>query len=435
VPNEASQENAESLGHPLKVLISAYACEPEKGSEQAVGWNSVGQAARFCKVWAITRAKNRGPIEASLATQRMPNVSWVYFDLPRWARFWKDRGHGMHAYYYLWQLGAYFVARNLHRRVSFDLVHHVTLVNYWMPSFLVLLPVPFIWGPVGGGESAPRSFWRAFSFRGKAYELLRDLARSLAQFGPFVRLTGQRASLGIASTEETAVRLRGLGCRKVRVLSQVGLPQEEIAQLGGFAVRQCNPFRLVSVGELLHLKGFDLGLRAFARFQSRFPATEYWIIGDGPERKRLENLAQSLRLASTVRFWGMIPRSELLEKLADCDVLVHPSLHDSGGWVCLEAMAAGRPVVCLDLGGPALQVTEETGIKIPAISPSQTIADLSVAMEELARDPARRTRLGQAGRERVSRLYNWEEKGKYFADLYNHAVSANLQGELRRLRA
>jgi glycosyltransferase involved in cell wall biosynthesis len=98
-------------------------------------------------------------------------------------------------------------------------------------------------------------------------------------------------------------------------------------------------------------------------------------------------------------------------------------------------MAAGRPVICLDLGGPALEVTEETGIKIPAISPSQAIADLSVAMEELARDPARRSRLGQAGRARVSRLYNWEEKGKYLADLYDQAVSAKLQGDLRPLRA
>jgi len=418
----------------MKVLVSAYACEPEKGSEQAVGWNSVGQAARFHEVWAITRAKNRGPIEASLARRQIPNLHWVYFDLPRWARFWKDRGHGMHAYYYLWQIGVFFVARRLHRKVSFDLVHHATLVNYWMPSLLALLPIPFIWGPVGGGESAPLAFRRSFSLRGRLYEGMRDLARSVAQFDPFVRLVAQRAALGIATTEETAARLRKLGCPKVTVLSQAALPREEIAQLGALTFRQSNPFRLVSIGDLLHLKGFELGLCAFARFQARFPATEYWIIGDGPERKRLKKLVHSLGLASIVRFWGAIPRSEVLEMLADCDVLVHPSLHDSGGWVCLEAMAAGRPVLCLDLGGPALQVTEETGVKIPATSPSQAIGDLSLAMEELARDPGRRTRLGYAGRERVSSLYNWEEKGKYLTDLYNQALSANLQRELRPLR-
>ena len=416
------------------MLISAYACEPGKGSEPGVGWNWVRQAARFNEVWAFTREKNRAAIESSLAAEPLPRVHWVYYDPPGWARLGRKTPRG-YDYYFLWQLGVYPMAKKLHREVSFDLVHHVTLVNYWMPCFLALLPVPFVWGPVGGGESAPRAFWRCFSPRGKVYEILRNLARVLGQLDPFVRLTARRAHVGIATTEETAARLRELGCRKVMVLSQVGLPREEIGQLGGFAVRQCNPFRLVSVGDLLHLKGFEFGLRAFAQFKSRFPASEYWIIGDGPERKRLENMAQSLRLGSVVRFWGTIPRSQVLEKLADCDVLVHPSLHDSGGWVCLEAMAAGRPVICLDLGGPALEVAEETGIKIPAISPSQAIADLSVAMEELARDPARRTRLGQAGRDRVSRLYNWEEKGTYLAHLYNQAVSANLQWKLRPHRA
>jgi len=80
-------------------------------------------------------------------------------------------------------------------------------------------------------------------------------------------------------------------------------------------------------------------------------------------------------------------------------------------------------------------VTEETGIKIPAISPSRAIADLSLAMEELACYPARRARLGESGRERISRLYNWEEKGKSLADLYDQAVSAKLPGDFRPPRA
>jgi glycosyltransferase involved in cell wall biosynthesis len=402
----------------LRILISAYACEPGKGSEPGVGWNWVQQLGRYHEVWVITRANNQEPIEKALAMKPLPNVHWVYFDLPRWARFWKKRRRGVHLYYYLWQIGAYFVARKLRRRIGFNLVHHVTFVNYWMPSFMALLPVPFVWGPVGGGESAPRAFRRCFGLRGRLYEGMRDLVRSLAQLDPFVRLMARRATMGLATTSQTEKRLRALGCRKVLVFSEAGVPAEEIAQLGILTVRQSNPFRLVSVGGLLHLKGFEFGLRAFAQFKSRFPATEYWIIGDGPERKRLEKLAHNLGIADKVRFWGTIPRAEVLEKLADCDVLVHPSLHDSGGWVCLEAMAAGRPVICLDLGGPALQVTEETGIKIPAISPSQAIADLSLAMEELARDPARRARLGLGARKRVEEHFNWEKKGLFMTKLY-----------------
>jgi glycosyltransferase involved in cell wall biosynthesis len=386
-----------------------------------VGWNWVRQAARFHEVWVMTRANNRGSIEAALAKEPLLNAHWVYFDLPRWARFWKRGERGVHAYYYIWQLGAYLVARKLHRAISFELVHHATFVNYWMPSFMALLPAPFVWGPVGGGESAPRAFWRSYSLRGKLYETLRDLARVLGELDPFVRLTARRAAVGIATTEQTAVRLRGLGCRNVKVLSQVGLPREEVGGPGSLPVRQTNPFRLVSIGNLLALKGFELGLGGFARFHSRFPEAEYWIIGDGPERKRLAKVAGELGVASSVIFWGSIPRWQVLKKLEECDALVHPSLHDSGGWVCIEAMAAGRPVVCLDLGGPALQVTEETGIKVPAVSPEQVVRDLSAALIRLREDTALRARLGQASRIRVREHLSLDRKGEVLADLYKEA--------------
>src|SRR6202140_3763630 len=232
----------------MRVLISAYACEPGRGSEPGVGWNWAQQMGRYHEVWVITRTNNQKPIEKALAMKPLPNVHLVYFDLPRWARFWKKRQRGMHLYYYLWQIGAYFVVRKLHRRVGFNLVHHVTFVNYWMPNFMALLPVPFVWGPVGGGESAPRSFWRSFSLRGKAYELFRALVRFLAEFDPFVRLAARRAAVGLAPTPQTEKRLRVLGCRSVSVFSQVGLPEEDICMLSAFPLRQSAPFRLISMG-------------------------------------------------------------------------------------------------------------------------------------------------------------------------------------------
>ena len=402
----------------LRILLSAYACEPGRGSEPGVGWNWVGQLARSHEVWVITRANNRVSIEAALAKDPLSNAHFVYFDLPRWASFWKKGRRGIHLYYYLWQLGVYFVGRELHRQAGFDLVHHVTFVNYWMPSFLAMLPAPFVWGPVGGGESAPRAFWFSYGLRGKFYETVRDLARVWGWLDPFVRLTARRAALGLATTTQTQRRLLGLGCPNNLIFSEAGLPADEIQWLGSFPVRQSNPFRLVSLGNLLHLKGYEFALKAFARFQQRTPASEYWLIGEGPERPRLEKLARELGVSGKVIFWGAMPRPQALEKLAHCDVLVHPSLHDSGGWVCLEAMAAGRPVVCLDLGGPAVQVTEQTGIKVPAVSPEQVVRDLTAALHRLAGDAALRLQAGQAGRRRVQEHFAWEKKGESLNQLY-----------------
>lgn len=381
--------------------------------------------ARFHEVWAITRASNRGQIESVLAREKLSNVHWIYFDLPRWARFWKKGNRGLHPYYYLWQVGAYFVGRRLHREVGFDLVHHVTFVNCWMPSFLALLPAPFIWGPVGGAESSPRTFWRSFSLRGKLLETLRDLARGISRLDPFVLLTARRATLGLAATEETRKQLEVLGCKSVLICSQLGLSIDELDHLGDLPLREAEPFRLASVGNLLHLKGFHLGLMAFARFRHQFPSSEYWIIGEGPERRRLEQTAQTLGVIDGVTFWGALPRHEVFQKLAQCDVLVHPSLHDSGAFVCSEAMAAGRPVVCLAIGGPALQVTDETGFEIRAVSPEQAVNDMAVALSSLAVNRDLRFGMGQAGRCRVREHFSIEKNAKVLTNLYERAVGTS----------
>jgi glycosyltransferase involved in cell wall biosynthesis len=407
----------------VKALISAYYCEPGKGSEEGVGWNTAREIARHHDVWVLTRAKNRPSIEAELSRVPAPGLRFVYCDLPRWGRWWA-RGQLLewHLYYYMWQVRAYLVARRLHREVRFDLVHHVTFVKYWTPSFLALLPVPFIWGPVGGGESAPREFWQDFSLRARVNETLRNLGRRFGEHDPFVRLTARRSAVARATTGETAERMLKLGAEGVQVFSQVGLSQEEVEQLTLRASEAGTPLRLISIGRLLHWKGFHLGLRAFAGATLPEEA-EYWVVGDGPERRRLEALAGELGIGDRVRFWGALPRADALAKLGSCHVLVHPSLHDSGGGVCLEAMAAGRPVVCLNTGGPATLVTEETGLKVPAFEPEQATRDLSDALTRLARDPELRTRLGEAGRRRVIEAFGWETKGQIWGRLYREVVA------------
>jgi len=403
----------------LKVLISAYACEPYRGSEPGVGWNWVKQISRFQEAWVITRANNQTVIEKALQESSFSHkVRFIYYDLPPWLKFWKRGNRGVHLYYYLWQIGIYFQARKLHHRFHFDLIHHVTFTNYWMPSFLALLPVKFVWGPVAGGDSTPGAFFTSLGWRGKIYELSRNLACRLFEYDPFVRLTARRASVTLSTTKQTAHRLMCLGAKRIELFSQVGLSREEADQMTHFEHRGDRPFRFISVGNLLHLKGYHFSLAAFAQLQSRIPEAEYWIVGDGPERKKLEKLAASKGVQQKVKFLGNIPRQAVLSKLPDCDVLLHPSLHDSGAVVCSEAMGAGLAVICLDLGGPALQVTEETGFKIVANSPGQVVKDMAEAMMTLAKNPDLRKEMGEAGRQRVKEHFSWDKKGEYINRLY-----------------
>ena len=237
---------------------------------------------------------------------------------------------------------------------------------------------------------------------------------------PFARLTAKRSVLARVTTEDTAERVRKMGSKNVQVFSEAGLPSAEIARLSHYPMPKGSAVKFISMGRLLHWKGFHLGIRAFA--QAGLPDAEYWLLGEGPERQRLQALAEELGIAHQVKFWNKLPRDQSLQKLGECVALVHPSLHDSGGWVCLEAMAAGRPVVCLDLGGPAVQVTEETGFKVPAHTPDQAVRDLAGAMTLLAKDPELRIRMGQAGQRWVSKEFSWERKGQSLAELYEEMV-------------
>lgn len=407
----------------MKILMSAYSCEPGKGSEPGVGWNVVREVAKYHQVWVLTRPDESGAaIEAELSRNPVPNLRFVYFTLP----FWKDsmrwgQSGAMQIHYYLWQIQAYFVARRLHREIGFDAAHHVTFVKYSSPSFLSLLPIPFVWGPVGGGESAPKAFWQDFSWRAKAYEIARNFVRGLGELDPFVAITARRSAIVRATTEDTAKRLYKMGVNHIEIMPESGLPVDEIARLSTYSMPNSLPIRFISMGRLLHWKGFHLGLRAFA--QAKLPNAEYWLCGDGPERDRLHALADSLGIADQVRFWGRLPRGETLHKLGESHVLVHPSLHDSGGWVCMEAMAAGRPVICLDLGGPAVQITKETGLKISAQDPDQAVQDLAKAMVQLAESAELRLNMGQSGRELVRQVHSWTAKGENLAQLYAEITS------------
>ena len=407
----------------MKVLISAYSCEPGRGSERGVGWNVACEVAKRHEVWVLTRPdESKTAIEAELAANPNPNLHFVYFTLP----FWQDsmrlgQSGAMQLHYYLWQIQAYFVARRLHQEVGLDVAHHVTFVKYSAPSLLALLPIPFVWGSVGGGESAPPKFWKDFSLRARAYELARDLFRNIGERDPLVGLTVRNSNIVRATTDDTAKRLYRMGAAQVDIVPEVGLLNEEIAVLNQCPLPSSQPVRFISMGRLLHWKGFHLGIRAFA--EANLPDAEYWLVGDGPEQDNLRQIARDCGVADRVKFWGRLPRENTLEKLAESHVLVHPSLHDSGGWVCIEAMASGRPVICLDLGGPAVQVTPQTGYKVSACDPEQAVHGLAVAMQKLADDPGLRIQMGAAGRQLVDENFSWTVVGERLDKLYQKTVA------------
>jgi glycosyltransferase involved in cell wall biosynthesis len=149
------------------------------------------------------------------------------------------------------------------------------------------------------------------------------------------------------------------------------------------------------VGRLLYWKGLHLVLRALADVRRAVPDANLKIVGQGSDRAWLESVAREAGIADAVEWIATMGHDQVQQEFRRSTALVFPSLHDSGGMVVLEALAAGAPVVCLDLGGPGAIVTPSCGVVVGTRNASEAavIAALSRAMTLLATDAEFRARL------------------------------------------
>jgi glycosyltransferase involved in cell wall biosynthesis len=371
-----------------RILLSAYACEPGRGSEPAVGWGWATELARFGhQVWVLTRADNRSAIERD-ALAADPNLNFVYFDLPMFAQRWR-KGLGKILYYVLWQWGAVRHIRKIFPTLPFDVVQHVTYASGRYPSFMPSLGIPFYFGPVSGGETVPGRMRSGFSVAQRCCERLRDLSNFLVPLDPLMRWVFRRADKLVVTPD--TLGLVPTGCRyKCTTQLAVGLTGEYLSHLGAPTAHNGNCCRLLYVGRLLECKGLDLALHAVSQLCQSVAEIHFTIVGDGPARARLHKLAELLGLADTVKWVRWVPHDGVQECYRNADVFLFPSLRDSGGMALLEAMAHGLPVVCTDLGGPGVIVNPYCGrvVSTGGRSRKQVVSGLVEALREIAAKPA-----------------------------------------------
>lgn len=373
--------------HRLKILVSAYACEPGRGSEPEVGWQWIRQLARKHDVWVMTRANNRIEIERSDISKKYPNVRFEYVDLPRWARFWKKGNRGVHVYYTLWQVLALFRGFKVYQREKIDLSHHLTFSPIYRTPLISWLPIPFMWGPIGAGEVLPFQYWSLFTFPQKVREVLRVLIRKSIVWSPFVYLATRKAGLIVAATHETRQSLPRHFQDKVVVEAQIGMNLETSEECGD-SIKRDGVFSILTAGRHVYWKGHILIVRAFAKFLDRTcAAAELVVLSDGPEHNRLKEEANRLNISSHVKFLKWLPsREDVFRQYARADVFAYCSFFECGGYVVLEAMACGLPVVSIQLGGPGEIVTNESGILVQPSNIDQTVKGFADAFGELYRD-------------------------------------------------
>lgn len=412
-------------GKNLHLLISAYACEPGRGSEPGVGWNLVSELSSMHQLTVMTRANNQKAIKSS-SEPWVKTVKWIWVDPPRSLTFWKKKGRGIQLFYILWQIAAYRKAKQMViSGQSFDLIHHITLGKYWIPSLLPRLGIPFVFGPVGGGDLSPPKLAKHYPWRGKIEEYLRAIIHRSLHLIPGIPGLYRKAAWTFAATEQTMVRLKELGVNRISILPQSGIGEEEIKTFEGLTSRSVimherRRLRVLTACRLIPWKGVDLAIEALAHAHAAGTVSELRILSDGPERERLETLAKRLGISDRVTFLGTLPKlSDVYREMAEADVLIHPALHEAFGQCCLESLAIGTPVICLDWAGPGMIVDETCGWRVKPGTRDETISGIAASIISAQRmNDEQRARYSEAGKNRVRQYFSWDQIAITIANAY-----------------
>ena len=414
----------------MKVLLSAYSCDPGGGSEPGIGWNwARAVAAEGHTVTVVTRSVNRPKIDSYLERTKCEGLDFIFCDLSNaWQRLYK-LPLGNYLYYLLWQKHAARKCLEAHRNEKFDLVHHITWGSFRVPSFMGALGIPFIFGPVAGGEDTPVKLRFGLGWRGRAWDWVRRLSNRLMSL--WMRPTYSAASMIVATTEETRNKIPVRFQSKTFVCQAVGVDPSafdpsEARQSKDATSKRTARLEALFVGRLLAWKGLHLLIRALAETNTRPEDIRLSIVGSGNDIKRLRRLSRRLKVEDQIAWISWMDRGQLLRTYVDFDLFAFTSLHDSGGAAVLEAMTYGLPVLSLDCGGPGVLVTEDCGriIKTADLTEGQVVASIASNLKALLGDPLLVSELSKGAERRVASL-TWKANVKsvyYGADCVVPAV-------------
>lgn len=404
----------------VKIFISAYACEPGLGSEIGVGWHWVLEMSKYFELWVLTRESNRQTIETWIAEHpEFGGIHFLYYDWPKWARFWKKGLRGVRTYYNIWQYCTNRIVKRTMQENGITVFHHLTYGNaLWKVSSYGQRQF-FIWGPIGGLETIPEEYSKHYGRRSQIIESLRRVAASLTAFNFSFKKRCARADLILAKTEITRRMIPQKYAAKAIQFTDVAA---DIANMNVPAVQHHEFTEFITVGRLDAWRGFDLAIEALAKASKTNKQIHLTIVGNGPDRERIERLIKKHGLDKLVTLTGKVPMNTYKLLMEQADAVINAALKEGAVTVSFDCMAMGKPLICLDTTGYTRYFTNEYAILIPQSGREEVIRNLSNAMLRLT-DVSERIRLGNNARI-ASANFTWEHHGEEIRKVITDSLNA-----------
>lgn len=400
----------------MRILLSAYACRPNAGSEPGVGWNwATYLAARGIDVHVLVAKRNQEAIETGLRAAPIPNLRFTFVAVP-----YESTKKSEAAHYLLWQFAALKAARELSRKFQFQLAHHVTYASVHVPTQLWRLGIPVVFGPIGGGQTAPTSMLPYFG-EDNLRERLRSLVTKSLKLSLVHRQWLGRMSLVLAANSNTLNLVRALGCKNTSLMCDTAIPTDYFAAGPRRFGKRSGPLRLLWVGRMLTRKALRLALDALREVQQNVTLT---IAGDGMDPGAVHQMIRDRNLQQRVLWKGSrLTFQELRTAYAGHDAMLFTSLRDSFGSQLLEAMAMGLPLITLDLHGAHDFVPATASIKVSVTTPEETVRNLANAIETYASySSAKKNQMSQHAWS-FAKTLTWSSRAELVEKLYEEILS------------
>lgn len=394
----------------MNYLISAYSVNPYKGSEDSIGWNWVLQYEKNYKkgdrIILLTKKFNEKDTRRGLKEFNIQHVELVIVDVPDALNWFREKHSAFHhMYYILWQHWAWLWVK--HSGIRFDVIHHVTMNDYRIPSEMYKAKgAKVIWGPMGGAQVTPRPL--------KVYEKnqlvvsFREFVNKSCSWNPFYKKALRSYYKIYCINNETQKQISRIVGKDVPLMPELALRDE----YKNLPIRKGNNdiFKIVFVGRLIGKKGIAFLIDAL----SLMPTDMNWellIFGDGDDRGLIEKQIADSDIGKNVKLMGNRPLNQIAEAYQQADVFVLPSLRETSGNVLLEAMAYAVPIVAFNTSFCAQLNEQKCGIFVNTNQELEGIRDeFCNALVRLARDRQLCEDLGKNGYKFVNDELTWTKK-------------------------
>lgn len=392
----------------LKIFVSAYACEPNLGSEIGVGWHWVLEMSNYFQLWVLTRKSNQSSIEKWLQLNpKYSNIHFIYFDLPYYLRFWKKGMRGVRTYYNIWQLATNNIVKKTMQQHDIKIYHHITYGNTLWPVSSYGQQQFFIWGPTGGVDTIPEEYSKHYHSKGRFIEWLRRTVVKSLKYNIGFNTRCKNANLILCKTDILRNTIPLKFRNKAILFTDVAVDKldfDTIAEAENKSVVQ-----YITVGKLDPWRGFDLLIEAFDLAVKVDPNIHLQIVGKGLDRNRLQDLIIKKNLSKNVEMLGAVSMENYYKLMRESDVVLNASLKEGAVTVSFDSMAMGKPLICVDTTGYTRYFSNDCAIVIPQQKRTELISALKNAIVRLT-DLNERKLLGNNA-QNVGKQFTWETRG------------------------